>query len=96
MTTFFVSQCTKGQCSKLFLFSDLINDPRKNFKWGTIIPLIGGSAIGCAMSTGSLPAFHLSYSIFKNNEVHLKRHWPTVKSYYLDENEEIPNYSGRD
>ena len=41
-------------------------------RWGTIIPLIGGSAIGCKEATGTLPAFHLSYSPFAGNEKHIR------------------------
>ena len=50
----------------------------KPIRWGTMIPLIGGSAIGCAKATGNLPLFHLSYSAFAANEAHLQRHWPQV------------------
>ena len=49
-----------------------------------MIPLIGGSAIGCSRATGNLPLFHLSYSAFAANELHLERHWPTVPFYRLD------------
>lgn len=62
-----------------------------NIKFGTIIPLIGGSAIGCANSSGSLPAFHLSYDAFAANESHLEKYWPSVPMYRLDNtNTSIP------
>ena len=65
-------------------------------KWGTIIPLIGGSSIGCSYSTGNLPAFHLSYTPFKNNEAHLERYWPKVPKYYIDQDQEPENMKGVD
>ena len=49
-----------------------------------MIPLIGGSALGCEKSTGVLPQYHLSYSPFSKNEAHLKRYWPQVPMLYLD------------
>ena len=49
-----------------------------------MIPLIGGSALGCGKATGVLPQFHLSYSPFSKNEAHLKRYWPQVPMLYLD------------
>ena len=47
----------------------------KEIKWGTMIPLVGGSALGCLRAAGSLPQYHLTYSPFANNEAHLKSHW---------------------
>ena len=64
-------------------------------RWGTIIPLIGGSALGCQKSAGCLPEFHLSYTPFANNEQHLKRYWPEVPFHYLDKNP-ITNFEGVD
>merc|ERR1719509_557573 len=40
-----------------------------------MIPLVGGSALGCARAAASPPQYHLSYSAFCNNESHLKGHW---------------------
>jgi len=67
----------------------------EKIKWGTIIPLIGGSAIGCQKSSGSMPEFHLSYSPFSNNEQHIKRYWPKVPFHYLDKNP-VVNFEGVD
>ena len=65
---------------------------KKELKWGTIIPLIGGSAIGCKNSAGNEPAFHLSYDAFSANESHIEKYWPEVPMYRLDhEDLEIPN-----
>ena len=62
--------------------------PTSTLKWGTIIPLIGGSSIGCSQSTGTLPSFHLSYTPFKANEKHLERYWPAVPKFTLDKNQQ--------
>ena len=67
--------------------------------WGTIIPLIGGSAIGCKEALGNLPAFHLSYSAFAGNEKHIKRYWPSVPIHYIDEKnprKELPSFQNVD
>jgi site-specific DNA-cytosine methylase len=64
----------------------------KEIKFGTIIPLIGGSAIGSSRSAGVKPAFHLSYNAFAANESHLEKYWPDVQMYRLDANDlEIPS-----
>ena len=47
----------------------------REIKWGTMIPLVGGSALGCERAAGSFPQYHLSYSPFANNEAHLRSHW---------------------
>ena len=39
----------------------------KEIKWGTMIPLVGGSALGCERASGSLPQYHLANSPFANN-----------------------------
>ena len=53
-------------------------------KWATMIPKIGGSAIGCYKATQSLPQYHLSYTSFKPNDSQLGRYWPQVPFFYLD------------
>ena len=53
-------------------------------RWGTMIPLIGGSAIGCSKATLSQPLFHLSYQEFTDNEVHLQNYWPDVPTFRLN------------
>ena len=62
-----------------------INDSDRPIKWATMIPLIGGSAIGCKKATGGVaPMFNLSYSAFAKNESHLKKYWPEVPHFVLD------------
>ena len=69
--------------------------PRNDsLKWGSIIPLIGGASIGCSISAGCLPQFYLSYKDFKPNEEHLRKYWPSVPRYYLDDNQEPENIQG--
>ena len=58
--------------------------PEQPVRWATMIPLIGGSALGCEKASGSLPLFHLSYAAFAANEAHLQRHWPSVPMFRLD------------
>jgi hypothetical protein len=50
-------------------------------RWGTIIPLIGGSALGCREAAGSLPLFHLSYQPFQANEVHIRHDRPSFSGF---------------
>ena len=38
----------------------------KKYRWGTMVPLIGGSAIGCNKATETLPLFHFSFDGFRN------------------------------
>ena len=57
----------------------------KEIKWATIIPLVGGSAMGCYSATNSKPKFHLSYSAFNKNEKPLMEYWPEVPRINLDE-----------
>eukprot|EP00092_Neocalanus_flemingeri_P036013 GFUD01039212.1.p1 GENE.GFUD01039212.1~~GFUD01039212.1.p1 ORF type:complete len:667 (+),score=167.98 GFUD01039212.1:101-2101(+) len=61
-----------------------MSTPPEDVRWGTMIPLIGGSALGCSRATGNMPLFHLSYSPFAANESHLARHWPSIPTYRLD------------
>ena len=56
----------------------------KPVRWGTMIPLIGGSALGCEKATGNRPMFHLSYTPFAANESHLHRYWPNIPTFQLD------------
>lgn len=62
----------------------------KQVNWATMIPLIGGSAIGCSLATGNKPLYHLSYSAFGANEKHLTNYWPEIPRIVLDEGGQIP------
>ena len=61
-----------------------------DIKWATIIPLIGGSAVGCSMTTKNQPVGHLTYNAFGANESHIRRHWPNVPYHVIDEGN-LPN-----
>jgi site-specific DNA-cytosine methylase len=63
----------------------------ENIKWSTIIPLIGGSAIGCFKATKKKPEYHLSYSAFNANEKYLTDYWKDVPRIVLDEGGKIPS-----
>jgi len=56
-----------------------------DISWATMIPLIGGSAIGCSQATKNKPKFHLSFKAFEQNENHLTSYWPEVERIDLDE-----------
>ena len=62
-------------------------------KWATIIPLIGGSAVGCSLATGTKPEYHLSYKAFASNEKHIQSYWPDVPRISLDEGGTVPGGS---
>jgi site-specific DNA-cytosine methylase len=62
----------------------------QNLKWGTIIPLVGGSAIGCFKAINKKPEYHLSYSAFGANEKYLLDYWKDVPHIVLDEGGKIP------
>ena len=53
-------------------------------RWGSIIPLIGGSALGCSKAAGCLPELQLSYSAFAANDFHIRQYWPGVEHRVLD------------
>jgi site-specific DNA-cytosine methylase len=55
-----------------------------NIKWANIVPLIGGSAIGCEQATGTEPVYNMSYGAFAKNESHYHRYRPNVPNYVLD------------
>ena len=61
-------------------------------KWATMIPKIGGSAIGCYKATQSLPQYHLSYTSFQPHDSQLGRYWPQVPFFYLDKLKQTTDY----
>ena len=62
-----------------------------NIKWANIVPLIGGSAIGCEQATGVEPQFNMSYSAFSKNESHYHKYRPNVPNYVLDSDDPATN-----
>ena len=65
-------------------------DQAEPVRWASVVPLIGGIALGCQAVTGNFPLFHASFSVFSSNEAHLRTYWPTVPIIYLDK-EEFPH-----
>ena len=59
-------------------------------RFGAIVPLIGGFAIGNAMAVGHKPNVLYTYSAFEENEKHLRAYWPDVPYINLDEVENPP------
>ena len=68
----------------------------KGLNWGTIIPLIGGSAIGCFEATGTLPKFHLSFDGFQTNDYGIVNYWKDVPYYNLDHDTVNSSFEGID
>src|ERR1017187_6596843 len=53
-------------------------------KWGTIVPLIGGLSCAAKKVTGVDPAFFLSYTPFRSNEINAKAYFSDTPHYLLD------------
>ena len=62
-----------------------MNKVLDNIKWATMVPLIGGSAIGCSQTVGHKPEYHLTYKPFKFNEKQIRHYWPEVPYFVLDD-----------
>lgn len=54
-----------------------------SYKWGSIVPLIGGMTIGGKNATGADPSFLLTYTPFKENEKSLVNYFPNTPYYDL-------------
>jgi len=70
---------------KTFPSGPILKKDGRPFKYGTIIPLVGGVPLGCSLATQKKPDFLLSYTPFLENEKHLINYWPDVPYYNLDE-----------
>ena len=58
---------------------------KKDFKWGTIVPLIGGMTIGNSRAIGQAPDFFVSYPTFESHDSHAKNHFKETPFFLLDE-----------
>ena len=67
-----------------------VGSKMREVKWANIIPLVGGSAIGCFEATGVKPLYNLSFSAFDKNEKPLQEYWSDVPRINLDETKNIP------
>jgi site-specific DNA-cytosine methylase len=56
----------------------------KNYKWGTIVPLLGGLTVAGKQVLGKDPDFLISYAPFADNERNVKANFPNVPHYLLD------------
>ena len=57
----------------------------KKYRWGTMIPLIGGSAVGCSAATGDTPLFHFSLDGFQKNDIGIVNYWKGIEYHNLDQ-----------
>ena len=60
-------------------------------KWGTIIPLIGGMAVGNAKAFGSKPEWAVSFKGFENNNRHFRNYWSDVPFHHIVDDGSIPD-----
>lgn len=66
----------------------IMNDKNlSDIKWATMVPLIGGSAIGCSKTLGTKPEYHLSYKAFVFNEKHILNYWKDIPMFRIDDEE---------
>ena len=63
------------------------NKKESKIKYGIIIPLVGGMAVGNEMATGQKPNVMLSYPAFAKNDAHAKLNFPDVPFLEIDEAE---------
>jgi site-specific DNA-cytosine methylase len=54
---------------------------QKQWKWGSIVPLIGGMSVANKMATGTNPAFLLSYPGFAGNDAHCVNYFKDSTPY---------------
>lgn len=80
---------------KEFTGGPVLKADGKPFKWGTIIPLIGGCSLGCAKATNKKPDFMVTYSGFMGNEKSLIDYWPDVPYFNLNEFD-VPEYANNE
>lgn len=62
----------------------------EKIRWGTMVPRMGGGAIGCWQATGVKPIFNLSWSGLADNDAGIREYWPDVPYYLVDEGQLPP------
>lgn len=62
-------------------------------KWATIIPLIGGMAVGNEQTFGRPPEWAVSFEGYENNNASFKNYWPDVPFITLPNDSNIPDIS---
>lgn len=75
---------------------ETMKETMKDIKWTTIIPLIGGAAVGCEYAVGKPPEFVASYTGFWNNDQHYMNYLNNIRGLdvpyiNLTENQEYSN-----
>ena len=63
---------------------------KHDVQWGSIIPLKGGSSLGCQLVAGSKPLYYLSYPDFAKNKAHLQHYLPDIPYINLAAKPELP------
>ena len=53
------------------------------YRWGSIVPLIGGMTVGGKVATGDDPSFLLSYTPFGDHEKNVRHHFPNTPYHDL-------------
>lgn len=77
-----------GDSLKLFPNGPKLKKNGKPYRWGTVIPLIGGMSLGTSMTTQSKPEFLLSFKGFQANEKHIREYWDDVPYFIIDDDDE--------
>ena len=62
----------------------------EEFRWGSLIPLVGGFSLGAFADVKSKPLFHISYEPFRANEAPLHDYWPGIPRFLVDDGR-LPN-----
>jgi len=64
----------------------------KEYRWGTIMPLIGGFPLGAAKATGVKPQFIASWPAFRGNDQHIMEYWDDVPLVAINDDMEAEPY----
>jgi site-specific DNA-cytosine methylase len=63
----------------------------EKINWGTIIPLIGGMAVGNQKAFGSEPMWAVSFEGYEANNESFKNYWPKTKFHTFKNSGDIPD-----
>lgn len=58
---------------------------RKDIKWASIIPLIGGFSLGAEQAMKKKPDCIFSWNAFAKNDSHIRKYWPKVPFHLIDD-----------
>lgn len=68
----------------------------KPYRWGTVMPLIGGFPLGAAKATGVKPQFIASWPAFKGNDQHIMEYWDDVPLIAINDEMKAESYELQD